>query len=291
MTSTCRTAACGRPALPATRTPSPIGESLLDTPDHPVRIRKLQPASAGSRGGVRAARPAGRIGSAVVSRCRVELETALDLAAARAGFASVANTATRPSTPDPTVGLCRSLPQSADPALSTAQSDRRVHAGANSYSYAAAEVILPTTCSAISARCWAITRLSSSWRARSPRGGLPGGPAVEEPAGRETAERFGIWHPKVCGPCGGRRGDRDGVPLRSTSTASSTPSVADTSRTDVALMLALAHTLVVEGLADRPFLERYCFGAERFIAYLLGRGRRTGPLGPVGRTGSAGSGR
>jgi len=40
--------------------------------------------------------------------------------------------------------------------------------------------------------------------------------------------------------------------------------------TDVALMLALGHTLVVEGLADRPFLERYCFGAERFIAYLLG---------------------
>jgi biotin/methionine sulfoxide reductase len=40
--------------------------------------------------------------------------------------------------------------------------------------------------------------------------------------------------------------------------------------TDVALMLALAHTLVEEGLHDRAFLERYCAGYERFEAYLLG---------------------
>ncbi|MGE0255007.1 MAG: molybdopterin guanine dinucleotide-containing S/N-oxide reductase [Alphaproteobacteria bacterium] len=40
--------------------------------------------------------------------------------------------------------------------------------------------------------------------------------------------------------------------------------------TDVALMLALAHTLEVEGLADRAFLDRYCTGYPRFRAYLLG---------------------
>lgn len=40
--------------------------------------------------------------------------------------------------------------------------------------------------------------------------------------------------------------------------------------TDVALMLALAHTLESEGLADRAFLDRYCTGYERFRAYLLG---------------------
>jgi biotin/methionine sulfoxide reductase len=39
---------------------------------------------------------------------------------------------------------------------------------------------------------------------------------------------------------------------------------------DVPLMLGLAHTLVAEGRHDRPFLERYCVGFERFERYLLG---------------------
>ncbi len=42
--------------------------------------------------------------------------------------------------------------------------------------------------------------------------------------------------------------------------------------TDVALMLALAHTLVSEGLHDRAFLDRFCVGWEGFEAYLLGSG-------------------
>ncbi len=41
---------------------------------------------------------------------------------------------------------------------------------------------------------------------------------------------------------------------------------------DVALMLALAHTLVDEGLHDRAFLERYCVGFDRFEGYLRGAG-------------------
>lgn len=40
--------------------------------------------------------------------------------------------------------------------------------------------------------------------------------------------------------------------------------------TDVALMLAVAHTLVTEGLHDRDFLDRYCVGYPRFERYLLG---------------------
>jgi biotin/methionine sulfoxide reductase len=40
---------------------------------------------------------------------------------------------------------------------------------------------------------------------------------------------------------------------------------------DVAVMLALAHTLVDEGLHDRGFLERYCVGFDRFAAYLRGQ--------------------
>ncbi len=40
--------------------------------------------------------------------------------------------------------------------------------------------------------------------------------------------------------------------------------------TDVAVMLALAHVLATEGLADREFLDTYCTGYERFERYLLG---------------------
>ncbi|TCR65540.1 molybdopterin guanine dinucleotide-containing S/N-oxide reductase [Bosea sp. BK604] len=40
--------------------------------------------------------------------------------------------------------------------------------------------------------------------------------------------------------------------------------------TDVALMLALAHTLVAEGLHDRAFLDRYCVGFDAFAGYLAG---------------------
>jgi biotin/methionine sulfoxide reductase len=42
--------------------------------------------------------------------------------------------------------------------------------------------------------------------------------------------------------------------------------------TDTALMLALAHTLVQEGLHDRAFLDRCCEGYGVFEAYLLGCG-------------------
>ena len=40
--------------------------------------------------------------------------------------------------------------------------------------------------------------------------------------------------------------------------------------TDSAIMLGLAHTLVAEGLYDRAFLERYTVGFSRFLPYLMG---------------------
>jgi biotin/methionine sulfoxide reductase len=40
--------------------------------------------------------------------------------------------------------------------------------------------------------------------------------------------------------------------------------------TDVALMLALTHTLLADGRHDREFLERCCTGWDRFASYLLG---------------------
>ena len=41
--------------------------------------------------------------------------------------------------------------------------------------------------------------------------------------------------------------------------------------TDAALMLGLAHTLMVEALHDQAFLNRYTVGFERFAAYLAGQ--------------------
>lgn len=40
--------------------------------------------------------------------------------------------------------------------------------------------------------------------------------------------------------------------------------------TDTALMLALAWVIDAEGLADRPFLSRYCVGADTWLAYVRG---------------------
>ena len=40
--------------------------------------------------------------------------------------------------------------------------------------------------------------------------------------------------------------------------------------TDVAIMLALAHVLAVEGLADRNFPDTHCTGYDRFERYVLG---------------------
>jgi len=40
--------------------------------------------------------------------------------------------------------------------------------------------------------------------------------------------------------------------------------------TDTAVMLGLAHVLVTEGLHDTAFLDRYCVGADRLIAYITG---------------------
>jgi len=40
--------------------------------------------------------------------------------------------------------------------------------------------------------------------------------------------------------------------------------------TDTAVLLALAHTLVVEDLYDKAFIQKYCVGFEKFLPYLLG---------------------
>lgn len=46
--------------------------------------------------------------------------------------------------------------------------------------------------------------------------------------------------------------------------------IAPRPNTDTAIMLGLAHTLVVENLYDRNFVERCCVGFDRWLSYLLG---------------------
>ena len=53
--------------------------------------------------------------------------------------------------------------------------------------------------------------------------------------------------------------------------------------TDVAIMLALAHVLATESLADRDFLATYCTGYDRFERYLLGTDDGMPEIAGVGR--------
>ena len=57
--------------------------------------------------------------------------------------------------------------------------------------------------------------------------------------------------------------------------------------TDAAFMLALAHTLIAEGLHDRASSTRYCVGFERFSATCTGDARRPAEDAPSGPRRSA----
>ena len=47
--------------------------------------------------------------------------------------------------------------------------------------------------------------------------------------------------------------------------------MANKPNTDTALMLGLAHTIYIEGLHDRSFLNKYTVGFDKFVPYLLGQ--------------------
>ncbi|MDR3494825.1 MAG: molybdopterin-dependent oxidoreductase, partial [Ancalomicrobiaceae bacterium] len=51
--------------------------------------------------------------------------------------------------------------------------------------------------------------------------------------------------------------------------------VAPRPQTDVALMLGIAHTLIVEKLADQKFLKTYTTGFDKFLPYLMGDADKT----------------
>ena len=44
-------------------------------------------------------------------------------------------------------------------------------------------------------------------------------------------------------------------------------------QTDVTFMLAIAHTLYIENLYDKKFLDTYALGFEEFVPYLLGKSK------------------
>ncbi len=249
--------------------PSPIGQSLHELADHPVRLRRpaartgfLEEVASGRRGRDRDRRRG--------AEPFVELgwDEALDLAAAEIErvrttfgnesiFAGSYGWASAGRFHNPQTQLFRFLDL-------LGGFTRSVH----SYSYAAAEVILPHVVDnffAVLANQTSFDQLAANGRLVVALGGLPTkNQQVENggtfrhlaPSGIRAMREAGLRIVNVS-PL---RGDVDDeldaewLPIRPT--------------TDVALLLAVAHTLVVEGLHDTAFLERYCSGVDRFLDHV-----------------------
>jgi biotin/methionine sulfoxide reductase len=257
--------------VPGDPDPSPIGQSLLDTSDHPVRIRRpaarrgwLEELASGRRGR-RDDRHRG--GEPFVE---LSWDEALDLAAGElervrgqhgneAIFAGSYGWASAGRFHNPQTQLYRLLNLLGG-----------FTGSANSYSYAAAEVIVPYLVGdfrQILGEHTSFEQLAAHGRLVVAFGGLP--------SKNQQVENGGTF--RHLAPEGLRSLRQAGFDIVSVS-----PLRSDTDDdldaewwpvrpgTDVALLLALSHTLVTEGLADTAFLQRYCHGGDRFIAYLTG---------------------
>lgn len=139
----------------------------------------------------------------------------------------------------------------------------------NSYSYAAAEVILPH----VLGGPYGLTKGNTPWSSIGEAtelivafGGISRKNAKTNPGG--VSDHYFESTMEILG--------RKRIPMVSISPIrDDSPQEVDwlpiIPNTDVALMLALAYVIATEGLADRDFLTRYCTGYEIFEAYLLGR--------------------
>jgi len=143
-------------------------------------------------------------------------------------------------------------------------------ASANSYSYAAGEVILPHVLNPFQQ----ILLEHTSWRTIAEHGelvvsfgGLPLRNAQVASGGTGGhCQRDDLRHCRDAGVAFVLVG-----PMRDDIEAElGAEWMALRPNTDVAMMLGLAHTLLVEGLADRAFLASHCVGFERFEPYLRG---------------------
>ncbi len=141
----------------------------------------------------------------------------------------------------------------------------------NAYSYAAAEVVVPHVLGTFRG----FIDTSTSWESIASDcelfvafGGVPlkngqisqgGTGAHVQKAGMSAAHKAGVHFVNIS-PL--RSDVMDGV---NAEWLAARPS------TDAALMLALAHTLMSEGLHDAAFLNRYTVGFERFATYVTGQ--------------------
>ena len=141
----------------------------------------------------------------------------------------------------------------------------------NAYSYAAAEVVVPHVLGTFRG----FIDASTSWESIASDcdlfvafGGVPlkngqisqgGTGAHVQKAGVSAAYKAGVQFVNIS-------------PLRSdVMDGINAEWLAPRPSTDAALMLGLAHTLMVEALHDQAFLNRYTVGFERFAAYLAGQ--------------------
>lgn len=141
----------------------------------------------------------------------------------------------------------------------------------NAYSYAAAEVVVPHVLGTFRG----FIDASTSWESIAldcelfvAFGGVPlkngqisqgGTGAHVQKAGMSAAHKAGVHFVNIS-PL--RSDVMDGV---------NAEWLAPRPSTDAALMLALAHTLMSEGLHDAAFLNRYTVGFERFATYVTGQ--------------------
>ncbi|MFK5978266.1 MAG: molybdopterin-dependent oxidoreductase [Rhizobiaceae bacterium] len=140
----------------------------------------------------------------------------------------------------------------------------------NTYSYAAAEVIMPHVVGSLNK----LLLEHTSWRSIADGAGLvvafggmpvrnaqinPGGTGRHSQASdMMAAKKAGVEFVSISpsAPDTMKDLDADWLPIKP--------------NTDMAMMLALAYTLVDEGLHDQAFLEKYCVGFEAFLPYLMG---------------------
>ena len=142
-------------------------------------------------------------------------------------------------------------------------------ASKHSYSLAAGLAILPYVVGD-----WRPLHQPTSWQSIAAHtdmivafGGLGTKNTQMEPGGTGNHSTTS-WYEKLAG-----RGVRvvSITPIRQdTSDVLNAEWLAPRPNTDVALMMGLAHTLVLEGLHNVDFLSRYTSGSEQFLAYLMG---------------------
>jgi len=258
---------------PADPDPSPIGVNLLDAGDHPLRVRRpavrrgfLDEVASGRRGRAasgrrRGAEPFVELGwDEAADLVAAELRRVRDHHGNEAIFAGSYGWASAGRFHHAQTQLYRFLNL-----LGGFVTSR------DSYSYAAAQVIMPH----IAAEWFELLGNHTSFEqlARHGRlvvalGGLP--------AKNQQVENGGTY--RHLAPEGLRAMARHGVrlvnvsPLRGDVEAGLEAAwIPIRPGTDTAFLLGIAHTLVAEDLHDRAFLARYCAGVEEFLAGLDGR--------------------